>query len=214
MTPLTRKIFSIGEIKQGWLLLLSAAICAATFAIDVIYDPDDQFWLSVAYYASFTAAAVWAIANYVLHLRLNRLYRKRDDIRAYAEQLALPADERQELLDYLEDFAADLERRGRSEEEAVREAITQFQVKEFLSMSKRSSPIETHGHHYLLGCAALSFFAALASAAVGLLPGVPEAPPFVAETVATVYGCCFLGLYGLYKFMDNLLFRTLSGYFR
>ncbi|TLS49725.1 hypothetical protein FE782_23955 [Paenibacillus antri] len=213
MKLLARKIFSMGEIKHVWLLLLSVAICVVTFAIDERVNPGDQLWLSVSYFASFTAAAAWAAANYVGHLRMNRLLRKQTDIGAYVDQLALSADDRQELRNYLEDFAADLERQGRRKEDAAKEAITQFKVKELLSMSKYSSPFETHGHHYLLGLSGLTLTAAAAFAAIGHALPTRSLFALIATTVAAVYGFCFLALFFLYKVMDNVLYRKVRDYF-
>ncbi len=213
MKLLARKMFSIGEIRYGWVLLLSVAICVITFFIDETVNPEDQLWLSVAYFASFAAAAVWAAANYIGHLRMNGLYRKQHDIGAYVAQLALGADDRAELRNYLEDFAADLERQGRSKAEAEKEAIMQFQVKEILSMSKHTSPFEAHGHHYLLGCACIALTAAAASGAV--YAAIPGDKPFalLATSVSAVYGCSFLAQYALYKMLDKLLYQKIRNYF-
>lgn len=213
MTNLIRKIFSFGELKYGWLLLVSIVLCVVTFYADEHYDSGDQFWLSVSYFISFALAALWAGVNYVEHIRINSLYRKHGDIRAYVDQLAINAEDKLELRDYLEDYATDLEQQGRNRQEAVTEAINQFRVKEFLSMSKHTQPFESHSHHYLLG------YSSLAIAATLLLVLFDYAFPsyslyaLILGTVLAVYGMCFIALLVLYRILDKFIYRKLKDYF-
>ncbi|MDP4097916.1 hypothetical protein OIN60_14160 [Paenibacillus sp. P96] len=213
MTNLSRKIFSLGEIRYAWILLLSIVICIVTFFSDEHFNPDDQFWLSVSYYVSFTLAAVWSGANYVGHIRVNSLYHKQNDIPAYVAQLALNKEDKMELQNYLEDFAADLEHQGRSKKEAAKEAINQFKVKEFLSMSKHTRPFETHGHHYLMGYALLLLASVLLLAIIAqmIAPGILLL--FIFQVVLAVYGVCFITLFMLYKVLDRFIYRKLKQYF-
>ncbi|MEC0128335.1 hypothetical protein [Paenibacillus pabuli] len=213
MTNLTRKIFSMGELKYGWLLLISIVICIATFYVDEHYDPGDQFWLSIAYFTSFTLAAIWGGMNYVGHIRMNNLFRKQNDIHTYVDQLALSGEDKLELKNYLEDFATDLELHGMIKEEAVKEAINQFKAKEFLTMSKYTSPFESHGHHYLLG---YGFLAIAASVFLVLIDYVfPSFSLFmlIIKTVLAVYGTCFFALLILYKVLDRIIFWKIKDYF-
>lgn len=212
MTNWTRKLFSLGELKYGWLLLLSVAICAVTYYADEYYDPDNQLWLSVGYFAAGAMAIVWGGANYIGHIRMNGLYRKQHNIPAYVEQLAMSGEDKLELRNYLEDFAADLESQGKTAEEAAKEAIAQFKVKEFLSMSKHTRPFESHGHHYLLGWAILIFAAAAVIGAIDYALNGLSLYLFIAKTVLAVYGAGFVALYVLSKTMDALVYRKLEDY--
>ncbi|MDQ0058658.1 hypothetical protein [Paenibacillus harenae] len=213
MTNLTRKIFSMGELRYAWLLLISSLLCIATFYVDEQFDPGDQFWLSIAYFTSFALAAFWAGMNYVGHIRMNNIYRKQNDIRAYVDQLALSGEDKLELQNYLEDFSSDLELHGKTKEEAAKEAINQFRAKEFLSMSKYTSPFESHGHHYLLGYGFLAIAAALFFVLIDHVLVSLSLIMLIMKTVLAVYGTCFIALLILYKILDRFIYRKLRDYF-
>lgn len=213
MKNLLRKIFSLKELKYAWLLLISAMLCIFTFYVDEHFNPSDQFWLSIAYFTSFALAAIWGGMNYVGHIRINSLYRKQKDIQAYVDQLALGREDKLELLNYLEDFAADLELQGKTKEEAATEAINQFKVKEFLSMSKHTSPFESHGHHYLLGYGSLSLAVVLILILIEKALNSFSLYLFILETVLAVYGICLIALRILYKILDKFIYRKLKNYF-
>lgn len=208
-----RKLFSLREIRHVWILLLSIIICAVTFYSDEHFDPDDQLWLSVSYFVSFTLAAAWSAANYVGHIRINSLYRKQHNIQAYVAQLALSKEDKMELQNYLEDFTADLVQQGKSKEDAAKEAINQFKAKEILSMSKHSTPFESHGHHYLIGYALLMVVSAIVLA---VIDQAIDSPPYfliIVITMLVVYGSSFFALFALYKVLDRLIYRKLKQYF-
>lgn len=213
MTNFLRKAFSLGEIRFGWILLLSIALCSITFFYDEHFNPEDQFWLALFYYVSFTLALVWSLANYVRHIRMNSLYRRQNDIHTYVAQLALNKEDKLELQNYLEDFAADLEHQGRSKEEAAKEAINQFKVKEFLSMSKHTRPFETHGHHYLMGYALLAFAAAFLLAIIDQTTTQDVLFLYIMQVVLAVYGVCFIALFVLYKTFNKFLYQKVKQYF-
>lgn len=212
-STLLRKIFSLGELRYGWLLAISVAVCVVAFYVDEQWNPREQLWLSLFYFASFLLAVLWGGANYVGHIRVNAMYRRQHDIAAYVNQLALSAEDKTELRNYLEDYAADLERQGRTKEEAEREAVSQFKVKEFLSMSKHTRPFESHGHHYLIGYAAIALAAAAAAALIDGLTDSYSLPGLIATTLLTVYGICFVALFVLYKIVDKFLYKKLQDYF-
>lgn len=209
----TRKTFSLAELRYSPVLLLSIVICVAAFYIDEHVNPGDQLWLAVTYYISFSLAALWCGINYVGHIKMNNLYRKHADIGAYVEQLAMSTEDKTELRNFLEDFAADLEEQGRTKEEAAKEVISQFQVREFLAMSKHTVPFETHGHHYLLGCGILLLGVCLTALAAGALWGQHFLVWLIISSVSGVYGACFFGVYALYKLLDRLIYNKLKKYF-
>lgn len=207
-----RKLFSLGELRYGFLLLLSIVICVLTFYIDERVNPSDQFWLSIAYYLSFTLAAIWCGMNYVAQIRMNQLYRRQNDIDAYVKQLALSGEDQLELRNYLEDYAADLEQQGKTREEAAQEAINQFRVKEFLSMSKHTRLFETHGHHYVLGYAAILLAGALVTDLIGVV-WEGHWIVYMGTTVLAVYGVSLILVYVLYKILDRLIYERIKHYF-
>lgn len=208
-----RKVFSLAELRYSPVLLLSIVVCVVAYTIDEQIDPQDQLWLAVTYYISFSLAALWCGINYIGHIRVNNLYRKHGDIGAYVEQLVMDAEDKTELRNFLEDFAADLEEQGRSGEEAAKEVISQFQVREFLAMSKHTVPFETHGHHYLLGYGTLLLGICLAATSVELLLPQPPLVWLIISSVSGVYGVSLFGVYVLYKLLDRFIYKKLKNYF-
>ncbi|MFE6799214.1 hypothetical protein [Paenibacillus chitinolyticus] len=213
MTNLTRKILSLDELKYAWLLVLSIVICIATFFIDEHFDPNNQLGLTLSYFSSFLLAAIWGGVNYVGHIRTNSLYKKKNDIHAYVSQLALSRDDKTELQNYLEDFAADLELKGMKKEEAEKEAINQFRAKEFLSMSKYTSPFESHGHHYLIGYALISITLAVVIALIERTIASPSLFFLIMITIFAVYGISLGALFMVYRVLDKLIYKKLKDYF-
>ncbi|MDF2935585.1 MAG: hypothetical protein K0Q90_958 [Paenibacillaceae bacterium] len=213
MRNFIRKVFSLAELRYSPVLLLSIVICVIAFFIDEHVDPKDQLWLAVTYYVSFSLAALWCGINYIGHIRMNNLYRKHADIGAYVEQLAMSTEDKTELRNFLEDFAADLEGQGRTRQEAAKEVISQFQIREFLAMSKHTSPFESHGHHYLMGYGILFLGASLIALAAELLLSHPPLVWLIISSVAGVYGICFFGVYVLYKLLDRFIYNKLKKYF-
>ena len=207
-----RKVFSLAELRYSPVLLLSIVVCVVAYTIDEQIDPKDQLWLAVTYYISFSLAALWCGINYIGHIRVNNLYRKHGDIGAYVEQLVMDAEDKTELRNFLEDFAADLEEQGRSREEAAKEVISQFQVREFLAMSKHTVPFETHGHHYLLGYGMMLMGVCLAATSVELLLAQPPLVWLIISSVSGVYGVSLFGVYVLYKLLDRFIYNKLQKY--
>lgn len=212
MDNLLRKIFSLRELRYGLLLCFSIVICVVTYYFDEQINPADQMWLSISYYISFTIAAIWCGMNYFAQIRMNQFFRRQNDIYAYVNQLALSGEDKLELQNYLEDYATDLEQHGKTREEAVTEAINQFRVREFLSMSKHSKLFETHGHHYLLGYAAIMLSADLVLAIIDRLAS-PSIFFKIFFSVLSVYGASFVIVYVMYKALDQFIYEKIKKYF-
>jgi hypothetical protein len=66
-------------------------------------------------------------------------------------QLAMSEEDKLELQTYLEAYVQDLIQQGKTKDEAAREAINQFKVIEFLSLSKNTSFLNLHAHFHLIG---------------------------------------------------------------
>ena len=206
---LLRKAFSLYDIKYCWLLIVSLAICGAFFYVDRSYNPDDQFWLSVGYGVSFGMAVLWSGTNYIGHIRINAMYRKQNDIQAYVEQLAMSSEDKVELRNYLEDYAEDLMNQGKSEAQATAEAISQFKVKELLSLSKNSSLFHLHAHYYLLGWSAVAFILLGLLVVTDGLFVLNSLMTLIIVTILAVYGASFIFLFFIYKVLDVLIYQKL-----
>ncbi|MCC3372760.1 hypothetical protein [Cohnella sp. REN36] len=210
MNPMLRKMFSLRDLRFAWLLLVSISVCGLTFYADETFASADPHALTVCYVLSFALAVIWSAANYIGHIRMHATYRKQHDIRAYVEQLAMSGEDRLELQNYLEDYAADLTSQGRTKEEAAREAINQFKVKEFLSLSKHSPLFDLHAHYYLLGWAAVAVAFFLLLGAIGLALFPSSLLLLIAESIALAYGLSFVGLFFVYKLLDAVIRRKLK----
>ncbi|MBD2869260.1 permease prefix domain 1-containing protein [Paenibacillus arenilitoris] len=207
---LWRKAFSLGDIRYGWLLIVSMAMCVAFFYCDRYYDPDDQSWLSAGYAMAFATAVLWGALNYIGHIRLNAMYRKQNDIRAYVGQLAMSEDDKAELRNYLEDYAADLTEQGKSKEEATAEAISQFKVKELLSLSKNTALFQLHAHYYMIGWIAVALVLAVLTEMTRWLMDSNALWFMIVEAVFAAYGAGLFGLFVVYKLLDAFIHRKLN----
>ncbi|UVI30491.1 permease prefix domain 1-containing protein [Paenibacillus spongiae] len=208
---LFRKAFSLGDIKYSWMLILSILICGAFFYADRMDQPDDRLWLSVGYGASFGLAILWSVMNYIGHIRINAMYRKQNDIGAYVEQLAMSDEDKLELRNYLEDYTEDLMTRGKSREQATAEAISQFKVKELLSLSKNTSLFQLHAHCYLFGWAAVACAALVLLVVLDGALGSNAVLVLILETIFIVYGASLFLLFLVYKLLDAWIHQKMYG---
>ncbi|MFY0758609.1 permease prefix domain 1-containing protein [Metabacillus dongyingensis] len=133
MSQQKKKIFSLGDIKYSWILSLSAIFFGITNYLDRMYS-NDPAWVHAGYWISFAIAVLWGVLNYISHIRMNNMYKKQDDLQLYVNQLVMSEEDKLELRTYLEDYVQDLMKQGNTEADAMREAINQFKVKEFLSL--------------------------------------------------------------------------------
>ncbi|TNJ62337.1 hypothetical protein FE784_31100 [Paenibacillus hemerocallicola] len=206
------KAFSLNDIKYYWLLVLSIVLCGAFVYWDRMDSPDKTLWLSVGYGASFGLAVLWSGANYVGHIRINAMYRKHNDIQAYVEQLAMNDEDKMELRNYLEDYTQDLMSQGKTKEQATAEAISQFKVKELLSLSKHTSLFDLHAHHYLLGWAAVAFVLLLLLELLDGLLFSHSLLTMIVESILAAYGAAFIMLFFIYKVLDVWVYRKLNSH--
>ncbi|WP_027407950.1 hypothetical protein [Anoxybacteroides tepidamans] len=210
MHHLIKKAFSLNDIKYAWILLVSFISFAATFYLDLYYNPSFVQKAALAGYGlAFLIATLWAAFNYIGHLRINVMYQKNNGIPAFLEQLALSHEEKLELQAYLEDYVTGQVNQGKSKEEAAREAINQFKVKEFSSLSKNTLVFNLHAHYYLGGYA---FLAILGSVVLLLLhASFFSLPWLVGAYTFLAYGVGFIGLFFIYKLVDSALYKKIKG---
>lgn len=209
MSKIMRKVFCLRDIKYSWLLLLSIAFCFLVFYIDRS-DMKDPGWLTIGYLLAFALAVVWGVINYIGHIRMNVMYQKQNNIQAYVENLAMGKEDKLELQHYLEDYAADLIMQGKPKNEAAKEAINQFKVKEILSLSKDTMLFNLHAHYYLIGWAIL---AAIVDIIIWLLYGgvYPSSQLLlIIGLILIAYGMGFIALFCGYKLMDSFIYRKIN----
>lgn len=73
------KRFSIQQIKYGWVLLISIVIFFTAYLLDLLsLRGSSEGPFVMGYVVATLVAAVWAILNYVDHLKVNPLYQKDD----------------------------------------------------------------------------------------------------------------------------------------
>lgn len=207
-----RKIFGLGDIKYSWILVLSSIIFGISNYMDRIYL-SDPLWVHTCYWISIAIAVLWVALNYISHIRMNSLYMKQDDVQRYVNQLAMSDEDKLELRTYLEDFVEDLMEQGSTEEEAKREAIKQFMVKEFLSLSKNTMFFNLHAHYYLIGWTIVFISASML---VWLFEYAIFPHPIVTLTVESILIVYAIGLFGtffMYKIMDTVIVRKYKALF-
>lgn len=207
MGPFTKKMFSLHDIKYSWILLLSMALCFFIFYVDRSDYLADSAWLTIGYLLSFTVAVIWGALNYVGHIRINVMYQKQNDIHAYVAQLAMNQEDKMELQAYLEDFAEDLMKRGRTKAEASREAINEFKVQEILSLSKNTLLFNLHAHFYLLGWTILGFLVFILVGIFWVTLWPSSMMLLIIESMLFAYGIGFVGLFLIYKVLDTMIYR-------
>ncbi|KAB8137601.1 hypothetical protein F9U64_08785 [Gracilibacillus oryzae] len=202
-----RKITSFSDIKFLWVLLVSISVFVITLLLDYFDDPAHTPITALAGYGlAIIIGGVWAICNYIGHIKINVLYKNSKDLTAFVDRLTLDKEEKAELLTYMNDFAQDLVLQGKSEEEATAIAISQFKIKEFDRLSKDSSLFHLPAHHYLIGYAfiALFFFAILL-----LISNTVNSSLYIIVLEATcfAYASGFVAAFFLYKLIDMMIYR-------
>lgn len=212
MSQLIRKIFSLGDIKYIWILILSGALFGISNYTDRLFS-NDPIWVLAGYWISFAIAALWGALNYISHIRMNSMYKKQGDIRLYVNQLAMSEEDKLELQIYLEDYVQDLMKQGNTEADATREAINQFKVQEFLSLSKNTLLFNLHAHYYLIGWTIIFII-------VSILVWVLELSiiPFASFTTTIVitfivYAIGLFGMFFLYKIIDAAIYKKFKELF-
>ncbi|MFD0871051.1 MULTISPECIES: permease prefix domain 1-containing protein [Paenibacillus] len=212
MSPQIRKLFSLCDVKYGWVLLGSSALFGISNYFDQTYI-NDPIWVHISYWFSFAIAVLWGVLNYISHVRLNSMYKKQNDIQKYVNQLAMSEEDKLELQTYLEDYVQDLIQQGKTEDEAAREAINQFKVKEFLSLSKNTMFFNLSAHYYLIGWTTITVISIILAwlLETALFPDslVIEA----VENVLAAYSIGLLGMFFLYKLIDAAIYQKFKEVF-
>lgn len=205
MNQSLRRIMSLQEIRYGWLLLLSFILFGFSFYNDRIIDPIDEWGSSIGYGISFAIAAFWGAINYISHIRMNAMYKKELDISIYVQQLEMSKEDQLELQTYLEDYVQDLIEQGFSKEDATKEAINQFKVKEILS--KNTMLFNLHAHFYLIGWVAIFFIALILVWLTEHSLNIESNYLLLIEVPLFVYCLGISGVFLLYKVIDSIIYQ-------
>lgn len=210
MKLLMKKAFDLSDLRYPWLLLASMLLFVFSLYNNKM-NPDISTaveWLT--YGTSIICAFVWSVLNYIDHIKINALYRKHNSTEAYVDSLTMKKQEKEDLKTYLDDFVKDLEANGKTKDEAVKIAISQFQVQEFTSLSKNSGILELPAHHYLIGYVLI--FAAVAVILFICLTNAAFKDVFLLHAIyfmLILYSVSFVGLLLFYKLLDLIVAKKL-----
>ncbi|WP_257348680.1 hypothetical protein [Pseudalkalibacillus decolorationis] len=209
MNPLRKKIFSLKDITYSWILIVSVLLFIVTMYLDLYNDPTSVQVLPMgSYLLAFLIAVLWGVLNYIGHIRINAMHQKYNDIQAFVSNLVLDNEEKLELQAYLEDFSRDLVSKGLSKHDSDKEAIQQFKVEEFNSLSKNTTLFNLHAHYYLWGyvCITLISFTCLF-----LFSEMVFLSSLIINVLIATFFCYGVGLGGmffLYKLFDAMLYKN------
>lgn len=209
MKLLIKKIFNLSDIRYPWIILISMLLFVFSLYNNKI-NPDINTTVElITYGTSVGFAFIWSILNYVDHIKVNAIYKKNDSIEAYVDSLIMKKEEKEDLKEYLNDFVRDLEEGGKTKDEAIKTAISQFQVKEFTSLSKNAGILELPTHNYLIGYVLVFMTAAVV---ISSLTNTILSNLFWLHAInfmLVLYSISFIGLLLLYKLIDRVVAKKL-----
>ncbi|MCC9296145.1 hypothetical protein LN736_14895 [Clostridium sp. WLY-B-L2] len=208
MNKLLNEIFNFKDINFPVLLAISALAMIGSLYYNTLNPAANNTVLWIMYGSSMAIAFIWSIINYVSHIKINSIYKRRDSIDSYVNTLSMNKAEKDELKTYLNDFVEDLMHNGKSKEEAVRHAISQFQVEEFNSLSKESNYLWISSHVYLIGYA----ISALMLSAIMFIVDV-VLPSFWFSAVGWIslmYSMGFAFLMFIYYFANKIILKMMK----
>lgn len=197
-----RKVYRLADMKYPWLLLVSMLAFITALCFNRLFPESFTRIEIVIYSAVFLVALLWSILNYVGHLKRNAIYQNCDNLEAFINGLTMSKIEKTELSEYLNDFVKDLKENGSTHEEAIKTAISHFQVREFTQ--SQGSFFETSTHYYLLGY--VSIFAAIIIViqCIDLVVSLPFI--FLAVSfMLMLFSAAFICLFFAYKLIDVMI---------
>jgi len=197
-----KRIYSLTDIKYPWLLLVSMLGFIIALCFNRFYSEAFTRIEIVVYGAVFLFALLWSILNYVGHLQISTIYKIHDNIAAFVTRLTISKQEKAELTEYLNDFVKDLEENGSTHEEAVKTAISHFQVKEFTQ--SQGNIFETPIHYYLLGYVSIFVGIIIVIQSIDLIVSLP----FIVLAVSfmlLLFSAAFICLFIIYKLIDVMI---------
>lgn len=205
-----KKAFNISDIRYPWLLLLSMILFVLSLYNNKV-NPDINVGLEFLTYGTAVGCAfVWSVLNYVDHIKVNAIYKKSENIDSYVNSLIMTKNEKEDLKQYLNDFVNDLEANGKTKDEAVKTAISQFQVDEFTQLSKNTGIFVLPNHSYLIGYVVVFVLAIILTQVMISMGSGGRFWLYAINFMLELYSLAFLGLLLLYKLIDILFARKIT----
>jgi len=197
-----KQLYRFSDIKYPWLLSLSIVAFVSSLYFNRSY-PDSFTRIEIIVYSVVILIAIlWSILNYMGNLKVNAIYKKYDDIEAFTKELSMSNEEKSDFLEYITDFVKDLEQNGSTHEEAVKIAISNFQVQEFAESTSNIFVKSTHS--YLLGCVSVFVGLVIIIQLVDMIVSLPFIIMAVSFTLA-LFSIAFISLFCIYKFIDLII---------
>ena len=197
-----KRIYNLTDIKYPWLLLASMLGFIIALCFNRSYSEAFTRIEIVVYSAVFLIALLWSILNYVGHLQISTIYKKHDNIDGFIKRLTMSKTDKAGLTEYLNDFVKDLEEHGSTHEEAVKTAISHFQVKEFTQ--SQGNIFETQIHFYLLGYVSIFVGLIIVIQCIDLIVSLP----FIVLAMSfmfMLFSAAFICLFFIYKLIDVMI---------
>lgn len=210
MDKLFREIFNYKGIRYPIILMASALSFIGSVYYNSLYPDTKAAILWIIYGASITMAFIWSIINYVAQIKINSIYKKNDSITDYISSLNMDPNEKEELQTYLSDFVKDLIDNGKTEAEAVRYAIAQFQVEEFNSVTKSSNILSISSHLYLIGFTVLSLSISIVMFLLNVIFSSFNFWFLAIGWTSLLYAIAFMFLIFIYLFANKIITKMLE----
>ncbi|MGL5312106.1 MAG: hypothetical protein ACRC92_02550 [Peptostreptococcaceae bacterium] len=123
------KLFNFKKMKFKSLLLISALILIISLTLEYkgLLKPSFE---TVSYGSAILLGGIWLIMNYIYaYKRSFRWALKSNKFENYINNLELEEEDQIELKDYILDYILDLENQGISQTDAIKKAISEFNIK-------------------------------------------------------------------------------------
>lgn len=205
MNIFIKKVFNLSDIRYSWLLFVSMLLFIFSLYYNKMNPKLSIIVELITYGGAAGLAIVWGILNYIDHIKINAKFKKYDNVDLFVENLVMNQEEKEDLKAYLNDFVDDLQQKGRTEDEAIKTAIAQFQIQEFALLSKNNGIFELPSHYYLLGYFCII---AVAIVVIGVFTNTIFGNSFLLKAMnftLNLYAIGLICLLFLYKLIDKLI---------
>ena len=192
------------QVRYKLTLFVSFLLLFMTDLLDSIVEPNEtSSAFLILYTIAILLAALWAMLNYLDHLRINPVFKEYLSIEEFVEELQVPQEEQVEIKAMMMDYVADKTLAGQTKEAATAEIINQFKQEE---LAQKPHFFFFHSHKYLLQ---LGVVMLLIGAPVYLIENYLDLINFpvlqVLSYVVFSYGLGFILTYVLYKLLNKIL---------
>lgn len=197
---------SIKQISYKTTLLLSMLLFFTSYLLDILMVPSETETIFVlGYTAAILVAALWAILNYIDHLRINPLYKNYSSTKDFVKDLTLPKDEKIEIQQMMDDYVQDQIDQGADQQQAIQQIIQQFKSSE---LPENHSLFYLHNHKYLVLLGAMMLlFSIMVWGLKTIFPVLESAAAVVLEIMFACYGVGFWLSFAMYHLLNKILIR-------